>query len=68
MERRGGGAGPGEPAADPIRQRVPERDERGARLGAEELALAVLLDCRSFAGGELTDDCAVVVIRRLPGA
>ena len=42
--------------------------ERGAKLGAEELALAVLSDCRSFAGGELTDDCAVVVIRRLPGA
>jgi serine phosphatase RsbU (regulator of sigma subunit) len=41
---------------------------RGAQLGAEELALAVLSDCRSFAGGELTDDCAVVVIRRLPDA
>ena len=42
--------------------------ERGAMLGAEELALAVLSDCRSFAGGEVTDDCAVVVIRRLPAA
>jgi serine phosphatase RsbU (regulator of sigma subunit) len=41
---------------------------RAAQLGAEELALAVLSDCRSFAGGELTDDCAVVVIRRLPDA
>jgi serine phosphatase RsbU (regulator of sigma subunit) len=33
-------------------------------LGAEELARAVVDDCRSFAGGELADDCAVVVIRR----
>jgi serine phosphatase RsbU (regulator of sigma subunit) len=33
-------------------------------LGAEELARAVVDDCRAFAGGELGDDCAVVVIRR----
>jgi serine phosphatase RsbU (regulator of sigma subunit) len=33
-------------------------------LPAAELARAVVDDCRSFAGGELTDDCAVVVIRR----
>jgi serine phosphatase RsbU (regulator of sigma subunit) len=37
-------------------------------LSAEELARAVLADCRSFAGGELTDDCAVVVIRRTTAA
>jgi sigma-B regulation protein RsbU (phosphoserine phosphatase) len=37
---------------------------RGVELTPEELALAVLADCRSFAGGDLTDDCAVVVIRR----
>jgi serine phosphatase RsbU (regulator of sigma subunit) len=37
---------------------------RGARLSPEELARAVVDDCRSFAGGELGDDCAVVVIRR----
>jgi serine phosphatase RsbU (regulator of sigma subunit) len=30
----------------------------------EELANAVVADCRAFTGGELTDDCAVVVIRR----
>jgi len=39
-----------------------------AGLPAEELARAVLADCRSFAGGELTDDCAVVVIRRTTAA
>jgi serine phosphatase RsbU (regulator of sigma subunit) len=39
-----------------------------AGLSAEELARAVLADCRSFAGGELTDDCAVVVIRRTTAA
>jgi serine phosphatase RsbU (regulator of sigma subunit) len=32
---------------------------------AEEVAAAVLEDCRAFAGGELQDDCAVVVARRL---
>jgi GAF domain-containing protein len=37
---------------------------RRADLGVEELARAVVDDCRSFAGGELGDDCAVVVIRR----
>jgi serine phosphatase RsbU (regulator of sigma subunit) len=39
---------------------------RSGRLSADRLARAVLDDCRSFAGGELTDDCAVVVIRRAP--
>jgi serine phosphatase RsbU (regulator of sigma subunit) len=33
-------------------------------LPARELALAVTEDCRAFAGGELGDDVAVVVIRR----
>ncbi len=33
-------------------------------LPAEELARAVLNDCRAFARGELADDCAVVVVRR----
>jgi hypothetical protein len=27
----------------------------------------VLTDCRSFSGGELADDCAVVVIKRTKG-
>jgi serine phosphatase RsbU (regulator of sigma subunit) len=38
--------------------------ERAALLPAE-LAHAVLADCRSFARGELADDCAVVVVRRV---
>ena len=35
-------------------------------LGAQELAEAVLADCKSFAGGELSDDCAVVCLRLSP--
>lgn len=34
-----------------------------SELSAQSLAEAILLDCRSFAGGNLADDCAVVVIR-----
>jgi serine phosphatase RsbU (regulator of sigma subunit) len=34
-------------------------------LPAGQLARAVLDDCRSFARGELADDCAVVVVRRV---
>ena len=37
---------------------------RKRALPATELAQAVLEECRAFAGGELADDCAVVVIRR----
>jgi serine phosphatase RsbU (regulator of sigma subunit) len=33
-------------------------------LPAEQLARALVDDCRAFAGGDLTDDCAVVAIRR----
>jgi serine phosphatase RsbU (regulator of sigma subunit) len=33
-------------------------------LPPRELALRVTEDCRDFAGGELGDDAAVVVIRR----
>src|SRR6185437_10031167 len=36
-----------------------------AGLPAKELARAVVDDCRAFTGGDLTDDCAVVVIRRI---
>jgi serine phosphatase RsbU (regulator of sigma subunit) len=39
----------------------------GRELPASDLALAVLADCRSFSGGELADDCAVVVITRTKG-
>ena len=35
-----------------------------ANLGAQELADALVADCRAFSGGELADDCAIVVIRR----
>src|SRR5215210_1066809 len=35
-----------------------------AGLGSEELASALVEECRAF-GGELTDDCAVVVIKRM---
>jgi serine phosphatase RsbU (regulator of sigma subunit) len=47
--------------------------ERLARAVAEhswrpprQLARAIVDECRAFAGGELADDCAVVVIRRTP--
>jgi sigma-B regulation protein RsbU (phosphoserine phosphatase) len=32
---------------------------------AQQVAQAVLEDCRAFARGELADDCAVVVIKRV---
>ena len=35
-----------------------------ATLPAQELADRVLVACRDFAGGNLADDCAIVVIRR----
>jgi serine phosphatase RsbU (regulator of sigma subunit) len=33
-------------------------------LPPQRLAYALLQDCRAFSGGELPDDCAVVVLRR----
>jgi phosphoserine phosphatase RsbU/P len=35
---------------------------------AQDLAQAVLEDCRAFARGELADDCAVVVVKRVAAA
>lgn len=32
-------------------------------LRAQELATAILADCRSFSGGELADDCAIVCLQ-----
>lgn len=32
-------------------------------LGAQELADAILADCRSFSGGDLADDCAIVCVK-----
>jgi serine phosphatase RsbU (regulator of sigma subunit) len=34
-------------------------------LTAQDLAEAVLEDCRRWVGGDLRDDCAIVVVRRL---
>jgi serine phosphatase RsbU (regulator of sigma subunit) len=46
-------------------ERLDELVAAHAKLSAAELARAVLDDCRSFAGGDLSDDCAVVVIKRV---
>ncbi len=37
---------------------------RRSKLAPQDLAAAVIADCRAFAGGDLRDDCAVVVIQR----
>jgi serine phosphatase RsbU (regulator of sigma subunit)/uncharacterized protein YigA (DUF484 family) len=37
-----------------------------SKLGAQHLAEAILADCRSFAGGELADDCAIVCLKLAP--
>jgi sigma-B regulation protein RsbU (phosphoserine phosphatase) len=34
-----------------------------AKAGAQELAEGLVADCQRFSGGELADDCAVVVLR-----
>ena len=44
---------------------LPGVDDGARTLAASvELARAVVADCRAFAGGELGDDCAIVVIKR----
>jgi serine phosphatase RsbU (regulator of sigma subunit)/uncharacterized protein YigA (DUF484 family) len=35
-------------------------------LGAQRLAEAILADCRAFGGGDLADDCAIVVLKLAP--
>jgi serine phosphatase RsbU (regulator of sigma subunit) len=45
-------------------ERLDAQLSAGAGLEPKQLAEAVLADCSAFGGGELTDDCAVVVIRR----
>jgi sigma-B regulation protein RsbU (phosphoserine phosphatase) len=45
-------------------ERLDEVLTRAPDLGAGELAAAIVEDCRSFVGGGLGDDVAVVVIRR----
>jgi serine phosphatase RsbU (regulator of sigma subunit) len=44
-------------------ERLDELLARRARLRPQELAEAVLADCRNFAGGDLGDDCALVALR-----
>jgi serine phosphatase RsbU (regulator of sigma subunit) len=36
----------------------------GKDATAHDLAVKIVAECRAFAGGELADDCAVVIIRR----
>jgi sigma-B regulation protein RsbU (phosphoserine phosphatase) len=43
-------------------ERLDELLSRRASLGPQELAEAILADSRSFAGGELGDDCAIVCL------
>ena len=45
-------------------ERLDELLAANASLSAQDLADAVLAACRAFAGGDLPDDCAIVVIRR----
>jgi serine phosphatase RsbU (regulator of sigma subunit) len=45
-------------------ERLDEVLAANASLPAQEIADAVLAACRDFAGGDLPDDCAVVVITR----
>jgi serine phosphatase RsbU (regulator of sigma subunit) len=44
-------------------ERLDEVLRRHASSGAQDLAEAILADCRSFAGGDLGDDCALVCLR-----
>jgi serine phosphatase RsbU (regulator of sigma subunit) len=44
-------------------ERLDELLGRRRELGAQQLAEAIVADCRSFAGGELGDDCAIVCLR-----
>jgi serine phosphatase RsbU (regulator of sigma subunit) len=45
-------------------ERLDEMLVRGRELPARQLARAILADCRAFGSGDLTDDCAIVVIKR----
>jgi serine phosphatase RsbU (regulator of sigma subunit) len=46
-------------------ERLDELLAANAQRPAQELADAVLAACRAFAGGDLPDDCAIVVIKRI---
>ncbi len=45
-------------------ERLDEVLAQNAGRPAQEIADAVLFACRGFAGGDLADDCAIVVLRR----
>jgi len=45
-------------------ERLDEAVARAHSLPAKRLAQTVLADCRAFGSGGLTDDCAIVVIKR----
>jgi phosphoserine phosphatase RsbU/P len=45
-------------------ERLDEVLSANATRSAQEIADAVLAACRGFAGGDLPDDCAIVVLRR----
>ena len=47
-------------------ERLDEVLAASAALPAQQIAEAVLAASRGFAGGDLSDDCAVVVIKRKP--
>jgi serine phosphatase RsbU (regulator of sigma subunit) len=46
-------------------ERLDEVLARARELPAKQLARAILADCRAFGSGDLTDDCAIVVIKRV---
>jgi serine phosphatase RsbU (regulator of sigma subunit) len=45
-------------------ERLDQLLARHATRPAQEIADAVLAECRAFAGGDLGDDCAIVVIKK----
>ena len=45
-------------------QRLDAALAANAQLPAQALADTLLADCKAFGGGELGDDCAIVVLKR----
>jgi GAF domain-containing protein len=44
-------------------ERLDKALRKHRKLGAQALAEAILAECRTFAGGELDDDCAIVCLK-----
>ena len=44
-------------------ERLDKALRKHRKLDAQALAEAILVDCRTFAGGELDDDCAIVCLK-----